>query len=115
MDSKVLISMRELSQILATTGISISTSQEEKLLIAVEILSTSPEMADKLKSQELQKDFLCKTTEEANILRIISKRKRLGIEEFLIYMTTDPSYAQTTTQLGEEDLYGIVKEGEYQD
>ena len=30
-------------------------------------------------------------------------------------MLTDPSYAQTTTQLEEEDLYDIAKEGEYQD
>ena len=60
MDSKVLISMRELSQILATTAISISTSQEEKLLIAVESLSTSPKMEDKPKFQELQRIFFAK-------------------------------------------------------
>ena len=68
--------MRELSQILATTAISISTSQEEKLLIAVESLSTSPKMVDEPKSQELQKDFLCETAEEANALWIIFEGER---------------------------------------
>ena len=72
-------------------------------------------MVEEPKSQELQKDFLCETTEEANTLGIISEGEQLGIKEFLIYMTTDPSCAQTTAQLGEQDLYGIVKEGEYQD
>ena len=30
-------------------------------------------------------------------------------------MTTNPSCAQETVQLGEEYLHGIMKEGEYQD
>ena len=71
MDSKVLISMRELYRILATTGISIS--QEEKILTVVEILSTSPEITNEPKSQELQKDVLCKTAKEADTLGITSK------------------------------------------
>ena len=93
--------MREFSQILATVGILISISQEEKLLIAVESLSTSPEMEDELKCQELGKDFLCETAEEANALGIISEGEQPRIEEFLIYMTTDPSCTQTIAQLGE--------------
>ena len=59
MDSKVFISMREISQLLAIAGISISTSQEENLLISVEILSSAPKMINEPKSQELQKDDLC--------------------------------------------------------
>ena len=51
--------MRELSQILETDGISIS--QEEKILTVVESLSTSPEITDEPKSQELQKYVLCET------------------------------------------------------
>ena len=113
MDSKVLINMRELSQILAIVGISIS--QEEKILTAVEILSTSPEITDEQKSQELQKDVLCETAKEADTLGIASEGEQQKIKEFSIYMTIDRSCAQTTAQLEEENLYDIVKEREYQD
>ena len=91
--------MRELSQLLAISGILISTYQEEKLLIAVESLSTSLEMVNETKTQELQKDFLCENTKEVDILGITSKGEHLEIEEFSIYMTTDSSCAQTTAQL----------------
>ena len=37
------------------------------------------------------------------------------IKEFFTCMLTNPSYAQTTAQLEEGDLYDIAKEGEYQD
>ena len=76
MDSKVLISMRELSELLATAGISISTSQEEKLLIAVESLSTTPKMTNETKSQELQKDVLCENAKETDTLGIKSEREK---------------------------------------
>ena len=115
MDSKVVISMRELSQLLAIARISISTSQEEKLLIAVESLSTSLEMVNETKTQELQKDFLCENGKEVDILEITYKGEHPEIEEFSIYMTADSSCAQTTAQLEEEDPYYIVKEREYQD
>ena len=114
MDSKVLISMRELSQLLAIAGISISTSQEEKLLIAVESLSTAHEMTNEPKSQELQKDVLCETTKEANTLGITSEGEKPKIKEFSTCKLIDPSCAQTIDQLEEGDLYDIVKEGEYQ-
>ena len=71
MDSKVLISMRELSQILATTRISIS--QEENILALVESLSAALEMTNEPKSQELQKDVLCETAKEADTLGITSE------------------------------------------
>ena len=112
MDSKVLISMRELSQILATTGILIS--QEENILIAVESLSTSPGIEDETQSQELQKDFLCKSAEEADILGITSEGERHEIEEFSTYLLADPSRTQAIEQLEEEEMYGLRKEGDYQ-
>ena len=80
MDSKVLISMRELFQLLTTAEISISTSQEEKLLIAVESLSSPPKITDEPKSQELQKDFLCETAKEADTLGITSEGEQLEIK-----------------------------------
>ena len=82
MDSKVVINMRELSQLLTTVGISISTSQEEKLLIAVESLSIAHEMTNEPKSQELQKDVLCETAKEADTLGIASKGDQPEIKEF---------------------------------
>ena len=115
MDSKVIISMRELSQILATAGIFISTSQEEKLLIAVESLSSAPGMTNEPRSQELQKDVLCETAKEVDTLGITSEREKPKIKEFSTCKLIDPSCAQTTTQLEEGDFYDIVKEGEYQD
>ena len=72
-------------------------------------------MTNEPKFQELQKDFLCKNAEEVDILGITSEGEQPEIEEFSIYMTMDPSCAQTTAQLEEEGLYDIVKEGEYQD
>ena len=92
--------MRELSQILAIVGISIS--QEEKILTAVESLSTFLEIIDKPKSQELQKDVLCKIAKEDDTLGITSKGEQQKIKEFSIYMTIDQSCAQTTAQLEEE-------------
>ena len=113
MDSKVLISMREISQILAIDGILIS--QEEKILRAVESLSTSPEITNELKSQELQKDVLCEIVKEDDTLGITSEGEQPKITELFTFKLIDPSYAQTTAQLEEEDLYDIAKEGEYQD
>ena len=84
-------------------------------MIAVESLSTSPGIEDKTQSQELQKDFPCKTAEEVDILGITSEGEQLEIEEFSIFMTTNPSCDQTTAQLEEEGLYDIMKGGEYQD
>ena len=102
MDSKVLISMRELSQILAATGN--DSHQVKTILIAVESLSTSPEITDEPKSQEQQKYVLCKTEKEHDTLGIASKGEQPKIKELFTCKLTDPSYAQTTTQLEEEDL-----------
>jgi len=84
-------------------------------LTAVESLSTSPEITDKPKSQELQKDVLCETTKEADTLGITSEGEKPKIKDFSTCKLIDPSCAQTTAQLEEGDLYDIVKEGEYQD
>ena len=54
LDSKVLISMRELSQILAA-------AENDSHQTAVEGLSTSPEITNEPKYQELQKDVICET------------------------------------------------------
>ena len=68
MDSKVLIIMRELSQILAAAG---NYSHYVKtILTIVESLSTPPKITDEPKSQEQQKYVLCKTTKEADTLGI---------------------------------------------
>ena len=46
---------------------------------------------------------------------ITSEGEKPKIKEFFTCNLTDPSYAQRTTQLEEEDLYDIENEGEYQD
>jgi hypothetical protein len=61
MNSKVTISLEELSQILVAAGI--SSFQEEHILIIVKNLSTSSEMIKEPKSHELQKYSLCQNTE----------------------------------------------------
>ena len=84
-------------------------------MTAIESLSTSLEISDEPKYQELQKDVLCETTKEVDTLRNTFEGEKLKIKELFTCKLTDPSYAQTTTQLEEEDLYDIAKEGEYQD
>jgi hypothetical protein len=108
MDSKVTISLGELSQILATTGI--SSFQEEHILTIVMNLSTSSEMIKEPKSHELQKDSPCQTAEEAEKLETTSDGERPlrpEIEEF----STDPLYTSETNHPEEEDLHGMMKEG----
>ena len=83
-------------------------------MTTVESLSTSPEITYEPKSQELRKDVPCETEKEADTLGITSEGEKPKIKEFPTCKLTDPSYAQTTTQLEEEDLYNIAKEGEYQ-
>ena len=84
-------------------------------MTAVESLSTSPEITNKPKSQELQKDVLCETAKEVDTLGITPNGEQLEIKEFFTCKLIDPSYSQTIAQLEEEDLYDIEKEGEYQD
>ena len=68
-------------------------------MIAVESLSTSPEITDEPKSQELQKYVLCETAKEADTLGITSEGEKPKIKEFSTCKLIYPSCAQTTTQL----------------
>ena len=79
MDSKVFISMRELSQILEA---SVNDSHQIKtILTTVERLSTSPEITDEPKSQEQQKYVLYGTAKEADTLGITFKGEQSKIKE----------------------------------
>ena len=113
MDSKVLISMRELYLILATARN--DSHQVKTILTTVKILSTSPKITDEPKSQEFTKGFYLQDYREDDILGITSEGEKPKIKEFFTCMLTDPSYAQKTAQLEEGDLYDIENEGEYQD
>ena len=72
-------------------------------------------MTNEANSQELQKDFLCKNAEDVVILGITSEGERAEIEELCTYLSTDPSRTQAIEQLEEEEMYGLRKEGDYQD
>jgi hypothetical protein len=83
MNSKVTISLEEVSQIRAIAGI--SSSQEENILTIAKNLSTSPEILEELRSYELQNDFPCQNEKEVEKLWITSnggKSLRPEIEDF---------------------------------
>ena len=84
-------------------------------MTTVESLSTALKITYEPKSQEQQKDVLCKTAKEVDTLGITSEGEQPKITELFTFKLIDPSYAQTTAQLEEEDLYDIAKEGEYQE
>ena len=91
MNSKVTISLEELSQILAVAGI--SSFQEEHILTIVKNLSTSPEILEKSRSYELKNDFLCQNVKEAKKLWTTSNGEqslRPKIEEFSTSILADP-------------------------
>ena len=114
MDSKVLISMRELSQILAAVGISIYSSQEEHILTEVKNLSISLKIIEETQSHKLQIDSPCQYFKETKNLKTIFDGERPEIEEFSTYLSTDPSCTQAIEHLEEEDMHGLRKEGDYQ-
>ena len=66
MNSKIIISLVELSQILAAARI--SNSHEEYILAASKNLSTSLEILEGPKFPELQKDYPCQSTKQAEKL-----------------------------------------------
>ena len=99
MDSKVLISMREISQILVVAGN--YSHQVKTILTVVESLSTSPEITDEPKSEYLQKDVLCEIEKEADTLGITFKGEKQEIKELFTCKLIEPSYSQTTAQLEE--------------
>ena len=93
MDSRIITSLEELSQILGLAGI--SSSQEEHILTIVRILSTSPKDTEELKSyepclqedQETSIDHCFQSTKEAEDSWMVSvgeKPLELEIEELLI-------------------------------
>ena len=66
MNLEMVISLEELSQILAVAGI--SHSHEEYILATTKKLSTSLETLEGPKFPELEKDFPCQSTKEAKKL-----------------------------------------------
>jgi hypothetical protein len=90
--------LKELSQVLAAVGILISTSQEEKILEAIETLSTPPP-----DPQEFSFYFPCQVVEK-------TKDSLKGEDPFSSHI---PSTQKIHYPI-EEDLYGEAKEEEMQ-
>ena len=91
MNSKVAISLEELSQILATVGI--SSFQEEHILTIVKKFSTSPKILEESRSYELKNDFPFQNAKEAKKLWTTSsgdQSLRTEIKKFSTYISTDP-------------------------
>jgi hypothetical protein len=91
MNSKMTISLEELSQILATTEI--SSFQEEHILAVAKSVSTSPKILEESRSYELQNDIPYQNVKEAENLWTTSggeQSLRPEIEEFSTSISTDP-------------------------
>jgi hypothetical protein len=111
MNSKVTISLEELSQILATIGI--SSFQEEHILTIVKNLSTYQEILEESRSYELQNDCPSQNAKESEQLWIASsgeKSLRPNIEEFSTSISTDPLCTSKINHPKEEDLHSMMKE-----
>ena len=89
--------LKELSQVLAASGILISASQEEKILEAIENLSTPP-----LDPQEVSSYLACQVVEKA-------KDSLEGEDPFSSHI---PSTQEIHYPI-EEDLYGEAKKRIY--
>jgi hypothetical protein len=101
-----MITLEELSQILAATRI--SPSQEEHILAATKNLSISPEILEGPKFPELQKYSPYQNMEEAENLTNTPNGERPcrpENEEFPTCNSTDPSCTTKINHLQEEDLY----------
>jgi hypothetical protein len=103
MDLKMTMSLKDLSKILAAAGILISTSQEEKILTAVESLSAPPD------PQEASYDFLCQTMQEEKDFLEEEKPFEPEIKEFLSCLSSDLQRTQEIHYPIKEDLYGKAK------
>ena len=101
------INLGKVSQILA--AVVNSSYLVEHILIEVKNISTSPDMSDEPNSQELQKDFLFKTSEYVDTLGTTSEGEKPEIEEFSVY----PLCNFEINQLGEGYLHDMMKEGDY--
>jgi hypothetical protein len=111
MNSEATISLRELSQILATTDI--SYFQEEHILATTKSVSTSPEILEESRSYKLQDGFPCQTAKEAEKLWTRSggeQSLRPEIEEFSTSILVDPLCTSETNHREEEDLHSMMKE-----
>jgi hypothetical protein len=111
MDSKVTISLEELSQILAIVGI--SYFEEEHILTIVKKFSISLKILEEPRSYELQNYFPCQTTKEAKKLWTTysgEKSPRPDIEEFSTSISADPLYTLEINHPKEEDLHSMMKE-----
>jgi hypothetical protein len=110
MDSKVTISLGELSQILEATGI--SSFHEEHILTIVKNLSTSLKILEESRSYELQNDFPFQTVKEPETLWTTSggeQSLRFEIEEFSTSISTDPLCTLEINHLKEEDMHSMMK------
>ena len=90
--------LKELSQVLVAVGILISASQEEKILVAIENLSTLPD------PQEDSFDFPCQVSKET--------KDSLEGEDPL---SLDLQSTQEIYYLKEEDLHGEAKDEDIYD
>jgi hypothetical protein len=111
MNSKVTISLEELSQILVATGI--SSSQEEHILTIAKNLNTSPKILEESRSYELQNDFPCQNEKEDEKLWTTSSGEqslRPEIEEFSTSISVDPLCTSEINYPKEEDLHSMMKE-----
>ena len=105
MNLEMVISIEELSQILAGAGI--SHSHKEYILAVAKNLSTSLEILEGPKFPELQKDFSYQSMKEAEKLGTTSNGEqslRSEIEEFSTCISTYPSGTKEINHSKEEDM-----------
>jgi hypothetical protein len=111
MNLKMIVSLEELSQILAIAEI--SYFQEEHILAATKSVSTSPEILEESRSYDLQNDLPCQTMKEVENLWTTSggeQSLRPEIEEFSTSISTDPLCTSEINHPKEEDLHSTMKE-----
>jgi hypothetical protein len=111
MNSKVIISLEELSQILETVGI--SSFQEEHILTLLKNLSTSSEILEESRSYELHNDFAFQNAKETEKLWTTTSREQSltpAIEELSTSISADPLCTSDINHPKEEDPHIMMKE-----
>jgi hypothetical protein len=111
MNSKVTISLEELSQILAIVGI--SSSQEEHILTIAKNLNTSPEILEESRSYELQNEFPLQNAKETKKLWTRPSGEQSlkpKIEEFSTSISADPLCTSEINHPEEKELHSMLKE-----
>lgn len=96
MNSKTIISLEELSQILAAARI--FPSHKEYILVAAKNLSTYLEILEGPKFPELQKYFPCQSTKKAKRLGTTSDAERSLRPEIKEFSTCNSKNPSTTTK-----------------